>query len=288
MILGGLRAVAALVFVFSFSHATTAEIRDVEFLSHGVTLSGSLVLPDGRPPIAALVLVHGSGPVDRMMRLARGLATDGFAVLTYDKRGVGRSGGVYSDEPGQAAAIANLLADDAVAGIDALSKDRRLDGVPMGFLGISQAGWIIPIAATKFRMTKFFGLWSGAVSTLSEQLHFQYWAGNDSDFWKTHTREQVTEYMKSVRYQADDVDPRNSLSALSIPGLWLYGSEDNLVPVDHSVDRLNSLIRQGHNNFQYRIVPGYGHRLVDTFNAPAYISMVEWIKGIVTTSPGSP
>jgi pimeloyl-ACP methyl ester carboxylesterase len=278
--LSGLRAVLALVVLSSvLSPTRAAEVEDVKFLSHGVLLSGSMVLPDKRPAIAALVLVQGSGTDARMVGFARVLASDGLAVLTYDKRGIGRSGGVYwGVQPGQeniAAVNLNLLADDAVAAMDVLGKDGRLEGVPKGFVGFSQAGWIIPIAATKSPITKFIGLWSSPVCTVSEQLHFQSLAGNDANFWKSHTQEQVTEYMKSVRYRPDDVDPRSSLARLSIPGLWLYGATDNLVPVDYSIGRLDGLIRQGHNNFEHRIVPGYGHNLLDS---PAYSLMVAWIK----------
>jgi alpha-beta hydrolase superfamily lysophospholipase len=45
-------------------------------------------------PIAALVLVHGSGQESRMNGLGSLLAENGIAVLTNDKRGVGKSGGV--------------------------------------------------------------------------------------------------------------------------------------------------------------------------------------------------
>lgn len=58
-------------------------------------LSGSLTLPVGAGPFPGLVLVHGSGPLDRdetvaankpFKDLAEGLATRGIAALRYDKR----------------------------------------------------------------------------------------------------------------------------------------------------------------------------------------------------------
>ena len=277
----------ALIFLLSLSSVARAtQVEDVKFISHGVTLVGSVVLPTNKP-IAALVLVHGSGPEERMMGLARALASDGLAVLTFDKRGVGKSGGEYwgieRNKENIAAVNLNLLADDAVAAAQALAKYPSLEGVPIGFVGISQAGWIIPIAASRFPMTKFLGLWSGPVCTVSEQLHFQSLAMDNQDFWKTHTRDQVAEYMQSVGYRADDIDPRTSLSKLSIPGLWLFGDEDNLVPVDLSVARLESLIQQRHSDFEYGVMPGYGHNIVD----PAYSAMVSWIKRTITTVPAS-
>ena len=58
-------------------------------------LGGTLLIPNGKPPFPALVLVHGPGPNDRdesvysnkiFADLAEGLASRGIAVLRYDKR----------------------------------------------------------------------------------------------------------------------------------------------------------------------------------------------------------
>jgi alpha-beta hydrolase superfamily lysophospholipase len=64
--------------------------QDLEFRSAGVTLSGTLLLPSNM--IAAVVLVHGSGKHTRNISFAQALARSGVATLTYDKRGVGKSG----------------------------------------------------------------------------------------------------------------------------------------------------------------------------------------------------
>jgi pimeloyl-ACP methyl ester carboxylesterase len=183
--------------------------------------------------------------------------------------------------PNIAAVNLNLLADDAALAMDRLIHDPRLHGVPSGFVGFSLAGWIIPIAATKSPAVKFMGIWSGPVCTVSEQLHFQNWAEKTPGFWKTHTQQQVDAYMKSVRRRPDDLDPRASLSKLSLPGLWLFGAQDNIVPVHLSVVRLKMLIQQGHRNFEYRIFPGYNHNVFDTPKAPAYRQMVAWINTTV-------
>ncbi|MBC7653067.1 MAG: alpha/beta hydrolase, partial [Oligoflexus sp.] len=76
-----------------FSQSTDFVIQEVKFESQGVTLAGSILTP--KNPFAAVVIVHGSDPVKREMAFAKRLAKEGIAVLTYDKRGVGASGGVY-------------------------------------------------------------------------------------------------------------------------------------------------------------------------------------------------
>lgn len=76
-----------------FSQSFDLTIQDVKFENQGVTLAGSILKP--KKPFAAVVIVHGSDPVKREMEFAKLLAKEGIAVLTYDKRGVGESGGVY-------------------------------------------------------------------------------------------------------------------------------------------------------------------------------------------------
>ena len=60
------------------------------------------------------------------------VATNGFALLTYDKRGVGDSGGEYFGVgPANAASGLGLLADDVLAGVEALAAraDIRADAI---------------------------------------------------------------------------------------------------------------------------------------------------------------
>lgn len=75
------------------SQSTEFAIQDIKFKSQGVTLAGSIIKP--KNPFAAVVIVHGSDSVKREIEFAKRLAKEGIAVLTYDKRGVGESGGVY-------------------------------------------------------------------------------------------------------------------------------------------------------------------------------------------------
>ena len=74
---------------------TKFEEKDVVVGTGEWQLPGTLTLPKGNGPFAAVVLVHGSGPNDRdetigpnkpFKDLAWGLASQGIAVLRYDKR----------------------------------------------------------------------------------------------------------------------------------------------------------------------------------------------------------
>ena len=105
-------------------------------------MKGTVFAPEGFPALAAVVLVHGAGQEHRNPGFARAFAERGIAVLTYDKRGVGQSGGVYA---GQELGTNNvsrlnleLLSLDAAAALRALGREKPLHGVRLGFGGVSQ------------------------------------------------------------------------------------------------------------------------------------------------------
>ena len=65
--------------------------QDIIINSEGVNLAGTIYKP--KNAYASVVVVHGSGQETRMTEFAELLANNGISVITYDKRGVGKSGG---------------------------------------------------------------------------------------------------------------------------------------------------------------------------------------------------
>lgn len=139
------------------------EATDVTFQGAGVQLAGRLVMPQGTGRVPIVVLVHGSehDSALKFYSLQRQLPAVGIGVFVYDKRGTGKSGGLYTQNY-------LLLADDAIA---AMNEARRLAGPRagrIGYQGGSQGGWVAPLAA-KIAPVDFvivgFGL---AVSPLDE------------------------------------------------------------------------------------------------------------------------
>ena len=117
------------------------DVTETTFSSHGVTLSGRLLLPKGSTVVPVVVLVHGAehDSARDYNALQRMLPAEGIGAFVYDKRGTGASGGTYSQDFA-------LLADDVVA---AKRQAQRLAGSRagrVGYQGGSQAGWVIPVA----------------------------------------------------------------------------------------------------------------------------------------------
>ena len=116
----------------------------------GITLAGTLTMPSDGADFPAVVLLTGSGDLNRdeevfghkpFLVLADHLTRRGIAVLRFDDRGVGGSGG----DP-RTATTADF-ATDAAAALDYLKTRKEIDHKKMGLAGHSEGGGIAFIAA---------------------------------------------------------------------------------------------------------------------------------------------
>jgi len=277
----------AMVFIGLFSSAQESTIveQEVGFENEGINFAGTLYRPNKSN--AAVVLVHGSGQEKRMRKFALRLAAKGITVFTYDKRGVGESQGVYvGPEVGTNnidAANLKLLASDARKASEKLAQLVNNKNMPIGLMGFSQAGWIIPLAATNNKDVDFMVIFSGALVPTLEQLRFQFYTAGNTNFWDQHTEEEAREHMKNDpdRYQFETLDPRLTLKELNIPGLWLFGAKDIQIPAKFSLEELEKF--KAEKKFDSRWFPAYGHHLTSSSMEEPVNEAVEWIKNIKPT-----
>ena len=253
--------------------------QDIIINSEGVNLAGTIYKP--KNAYASVVVVHGSGQETRMTEFAELLANNGISVLTYDKRGVGKSGGVYAGpEVGTNNVDSlniNLLAKDARA---ALNKIKNYSNdTPIGLLGFSQAGWIIPIAANNNPLVNFMVLFSCPTITSLEQLRFQFYTNGNTNFWINHTEEDARNHIKndSDRYQFISTDPKVALRNISAPSLWLFGEKDIQIPVKLCTEQINTLKSEG-KPFEYTLFSNLGHNTAFTDDKSPVEIAINWIK----------
>jgi pimeloyl-ACP methyl ester carboxylesterase len=120
----------------------------------GFNLAGTITRPKAAGPLPALILIGGSGPTDRdetvagipvFGQIARDLVNAGFAVVRYDKRGVGQSGG-----RAESATIADY-AEDARAVLNWLEDQEGIDEDRIGLVGHSEGALVAMLLAGRER-----------------------------------------------------------------------------------------------------------------------------------------
>ncbi|MGE5175362.1 MAG: alpha/beta hydrolase family protein [Hyphomicrobiales bacterium] len=127
----------------------------------GVTIAGTLTVPEGKGPFPCAVLLTGSGPEDRdetifghkpFWVLADHLSRHGIAVLRTDDRGVGKSTGAFG------LATSADFASDARAVVAFLRTRREIDRKRIGLIGHSEGGLLAPMVASTDRDVAFLVL----------------------------------------------------------------------------------------------------------------------------------
>ncbi|BFM13071.1 hypothetical protein R50072_32240 [Simiduia litorea] len=149
---------------FADMKARTLRITNTHFVVDDVTLAGQLIEPEGANLKTTLIVyAHGSEEsgwleqaIDPYHMVARGMS-----VFVYDKRGTGLSEGNYTQNFPQ-------LAKDLVAASGEarrLAKDRF---GRFGLFGLSQGGWIAPLAAEQAK-ADFIAVGYGLVVDILEE-----------------------------------------------------------------------------------------------------------------------
>ena len=114
-------------------------------------LPGTISIPQGDGPFTAVLLVHGSGPNDRdetippnkpFRDLAWGLASQGIAVLRYEKRTHAYAANMKSEE--DTLTVKEEVIDDALEAVALLRARPEIDARQIFVLGHSLGGYLAP------------------------------------------------------------------------------------------------------------------------------------------------
>ena len=171
MLLAMLFGFGALHYFKEYRSIPPYQSHDVSYLnpSSGLTLSGTLTIPYSNKPVPAIILVAGTGKHDRdctskghrlFFAIADYLTRRGIAVLRYDKRGVGKSQGVFDTT-----LTTKDFASDAMAGLEYMKTRKEIDHHKIGLLGHSEGGLIIAMVAAQSDDVKFLVSMAGAATT---------------------------------------------------------------------------------------------------------------------------
>jgi dienelactone hydrolase len=129
-------------------------VREIHVGVGSPPLQRTLMLPAGRGPFPAVVIVSGSGPGDQnetvgpnhpLLDIARGLAAGGIATLRYDKR----TRDYPSSIDPRTFTVTQEYVPDALAAIELLAHESAVDRHRIFVLGHSQGGTYAPVIAKR-------------------------------------------------------------------------------------------------------------------------------------------
>lgn len=212
----------------------------------------------------AVVLGHGSGPktIRDIEGFAERMLEFGFAVLRYDKRGTGESGGhfVPSNRVEVNTAIPEDYATDMAAAARFLRRHQQVDGTRVGLMGESQAGWVIPPAAVKADSIAFMIILSGPVIPLGDVGTYESLAFEQPDL----SPDSVMSILeREGRLQGRGFDPAPYLTQLNVPGLWIFGSLDRHVPARANARTIEAMRTESQRPFTVIVYQAADHGLRD-------------------------
>lgn len=265
--------------VTALAPPVSAADGEVTFTNGGVTLHGTVVAPPGGTKLPGLVMVHGSGAHSRddYREQAEAFARQGIATLIYDKRTEGYS---------QFERSYSTLADDALAAVEVLRKRPDVDPARVGIWGLSEGGWVAPLAASRSSDVAFVvTLGANGVEparqqawAVENQLRRLGMAGSIVGTASTMLRQLVGGGV----FPEAHYDPVPVLKSLRQPVLGIWGAKDILTPPGEAVE----IFRESLAHHTLRVFPDAQHQLrrtTDGFDklpgyAPGYLELVgSWV-----------
>ncbi|MFB0566049.1 MAG: alpha/beta fold hydrolase [Candidatus Aminicenantaceae bacterium] len=279
---------------------------EIKVPSENITLGATLTIPKSRSSLKwpGIVLIHGSGKQDRdetfglfnatFKEMAQFFSEKGFAVIRYDKRGVGQSGGHF-----ESAGLYDF-ARDAENVFNYMKSRKELNSSLIFLIGHSYGGKVATMVASNrpevaglvllacvassepynlIRQNKFISEVRG------ESQHKRKARFEGLNFWveKVKSRELILykdyfsekglskEFQKIQKFnplppvwmlQAMEYDQLKTLEKLEMPILIISGTSDWMVPPSETELLEEALERVHHPDFEVSIFPEVDHRFI--------------------------
>jgi uncharacterized protein len=289
--------------VTSAVQVSAPRVEAVTFHNGSVTLAGTLYLPNQAARAPAMVEYHdASGPLRSFpayQHLANRLPHIGVAVLLFDRRGSGESGGNFLT------ASFRDLASDGLEAVAYLKTRADIDPRRIGVWGLSQGGWIAPLAASLSPDVAFVVAVSASGVSPAAQMDFAAATALRASGQPASVVDRVlrirSELNAYYRGQADarpvrlavdsirgeswfsqaflpnsgnfpadprqtkwylemDYDPLPVLARVHVPMAFFFAESDRWTPVDESITKTRQATGSNPNVFIARIA-GADHRM---------------------------
>jgi uncharacterized protein len=274
-------------------------------------LRAGIWIPDDCGPRPGIVLVDGSGEsrYDDWGAWVGRYVDCGAVVMAHDKPGCGGSPGDWTGQSLQERATESLAA------LATLRAHPAVAGQPVGFLGVSQGGWVsLLAAATDPTGPDFVITISGPGITPAAQEHYRIrtdrlrageapesvlaaqQAYADRSWYAMTTRYLDTAEVLGFVARILDFDPVPMLSRVRCPVLGAFGGADTLVPASESIQAYAQHLNwEFGNRHALAVFPGADHGLFapdpavprGSRLAPGYLTMVAgFLRQVAADAPG--
>ncbi len=291
----------------AYVDASKFEEREVKFGKEPWALPGTLTLPKGDGPFPAVVLIHGSGPNDRdetigpnkpFKDIAQGLASQGIAVLRYDKRTK-----VYSDQMAKyvTLTVRDETIDDAVAAVDFLRTYSQIDPKQVYALGHSLGGYLAPRIAQAQPNLAGLIILAGAARPLEdlmlEQTHYILESDGSlsaQDQEQLNTIQQGVNAVKALTQQSTETavlgapasywldlkgyQPAQEAQSLTVPMLVLQGERDYQVTMQdfqnwtEALSNTSTVQLKHYADLNHLFISGSGKSTPDEYQTPGNVA----------------
>jgi pimeloyl-ACP methyl ester carboxylesterase len=280
--------------------------RDVTLTANdGIKLAGTLTLPGtASAPYPAVLLVHGSGCNDRdetigpnkvFAQIANHLSNAGYAVLRYDKRSCGKSGGAFP--------LRDRLIADARDALAFVRAQPEIDAKRIYVLGHSEGGELVPSIAIADRHLRGIVLMAPPALPL-ERVLMQQLLRNVPPAQQATARRKAQALFAAIESgkaktaeerwlrSSFGIDPTSLIARVPCPMLILQGTKDiQVLPAD--TPRLVAAARAARRDLTVVMLDGDDHLFIKLgpdeqstggeYFVPAYLdpklfaAIIEWL-----------
>ncbi|WP_315794841.1 alpha/beta hydrolase family protein [Paenibacillus sp. BIC5C1] len=248
----------------SYDDASAYTEQDITVGQGDLALPGTLTLPKGEGPFPVVILVHGSGASNQdaaiggakpFRDLAVGLASQGVAVLRYDKVTYEHTYKVASQPK---FTLKQESVDQVTDAIDLLEKNTHIDSTAIFVAGHSQGGFALPLIIAEDKQHDIAGSIllaapsSSFVDVLTEQqnelVDRMKRLGLDTEIIKEQADfyKNVAAIVKDPKYSVDHLPEAFPLQ----PAYWWFEQRDYVPAELAKTQNTPMLIIQGENDVQ--------------------------------------
>ena len=300
--------------------------QEIEIPSAHLRLKGTLSLPQSDAPVPCVVLVHGSGPCDRdetvgsikvFRDLAWGLASNGIAVLRYEKRSR-----QFPNEPINT--VNDETVDDAIAAVEFLKTQSAVDQTKLIVLGHSLGALMIPRIAQREKKLAGLIICAGPTRKLEDIVVYQIAyidsvngvASGSENLQRAKAQAQIIRTLGEKDNAAEsklllgikpswwldikDYDPIKTANATDQPLLIIQGERDYQVTLEDFKGWQKGMKDRQHVSL--KCYPGLAHTFTSAFDKPGpgdydkpqnvssevIEDLSAWIKGLTPSTPPAP